>query len=128
MIDTWAGSGQRSRHVPGKWPAAAVYVLLTLLLTYPLSLKPDRTVLAHYPDDELLMWVLAHEVIYKELRSFPDVQSLQHLKQLGVTYVIAHIDRFPPGELARFEEGVRSFDAQLKLEFLEPAGRVYSLR
>ena len=59
MIDTWAGSGQRSRHVPGKWPAAALYVLLTLLLTYPLSLKPDRTVLAHYPDDELLMWVLA---------------------------------------------------------------------
>ena len=56
MIDTWAGSGPRSRHVPGKWPAAALYVLLTLLLTYPLSLKPDRTVLAHYPDDELLMW------------------------------------------------------------------------
>jgi hypothetical protein len=71
---------------------------------------------------------VSHEVLYKELRSFPDVQSLQHLKQLGVTYVIAHTDRFPPNELARFEEGVRSFDAQLKLEFLEPAGRVYSLR
>jgi hypothetical protein len=70
----------------------------------------------------------SHEVLYKELRNFPDEQSLQHLKQLGVTYVIAHTDRFPPNELARFEEGVRSFDAQLRLEFLEPAGRVYSLR
>src|SRR5438093_5911180 len=73
MIDTWAGSGQRSRHVPGKWPAAALYVLLTLLLTYPLSLKPDRTVLAHYPDDELLMWVLAwdaHAFVHQPLSMF----------------------------------------------------------
>src|SRR5439155_14868377 len=58
---------------PGKWPAAALYVLLTLLLTYPLSLKPDRTVLAHYPDDELLMWVLAwdaHAFVHQPLSMF----------------------------------------------------------
>src|SRR5207247_11075301 len=73
MIDAWTGSAEGGGRVPGKCRAAALYLLLTLLLTYPLCLKPDRTVLAHYPDDELLMWVLAwdaHAFLHQPLSIF----------------------------------------------------------
>jgi hypothetical protein len=74
-------------------------------------------------------WLPAtHAALYEKLRRFPDEQSLEHLQQLGVTYVIVHTGWFPPDEWTRFEERARSFDARLKLEYLDPEGRVYSLR
>jgi hypothetical protein len=74
-------------------------------------------------------WLPAtHGALYEKLRRFPDEQSLEHLQQLGVTYVIVHTEWFPPDEWTRFEQRVRSFDARLKLEYMDAAGRVYSLR
>jgi len=73
MNDTWSGAGQAGARVPGKWRAAALYLLLTVVLTYPLSIGPGSTVLAHYPDDELLMWVLAwdaHAFVHQPLSLF----------------------------------------------------------
>ena len=61
MIETWRTRTPGGERVPGKWRAAALYALLTVVLTYPLSVRPGSTVLAHYPDDELLMWVLARD-------------------------------------------------------------------
>ena len=45
--------------IPGKWRAAAVYTVLTLLLAYPISLRPDRIAWANDPDGHLVMWLLA---------------------------------------------------------------------
>jgi hypothetical protein len=70
----------------------------------------------------------SHEALYKELRNFPDAATIAHLKQLGVTYVIAHTDLYPPPALQRFDERVRTADAALKLEYGDAAGRVFSLR
>src|SRR5947208_2067131 len=73
MIDSGAGSPRETMRVPGKWRAAAFYLLLTLVLTYPLSVQPHRAVLAHYPDDELLLWVLAwdaHAFVHQPLSIF----------------------------------------------------------
>jgi hypothetical protein len=74
-------------------------------------------------------WLPAtHRALYEELRSFPDAASLDHLEQIGVTYVIVHADLFPPAEWARFERQLRDFDSRLKLEYADPSGRAYSLR
>ena len=70
----------------------------------------------------------ASETLFRELRSFPDARSIEHLKRLGVTYVIAHLDRFLPTERARFEEALGTYSAQLGLEYEDAAGQVYSLR
>jgi hypothetical protein len=44
------------------WAAAAVYVALTLVLTYPLSVSPHRNVIAHGPDDEEVLWILGWDI------------------------------------------------------------------
>ncbi|HVH27278.1 MAG TPA: glycosyltransferase family 39 protein [Vicinamibacterales bacterium] len=48
-----------SARVAGKWRAVALYTFLTLLLAYPLSLRPDRIAWANDPDGQLVMWLLA---------------------------------------------------------------------
>jgi hypothetical protein len=48
--------------VPEIWAAAALYFALTLLLTYPLSVNPHRTVIAHNSDDEEVMWIVGWDV------------------------------------------------------------------
>jgi hypothetical protein len=48
-----------SARVAGKWRAAAVYIGLTLLLAYPISVRPDRIAWANDPDGHLVMWLLA---------------------------------------------------------------------
>jgi hypothetical protein len=70
----------------------------------------------------------AHRALYDELRNFPDARSLEHLEQIGVTYVIVHNEWFPPAQWERFEKRLHGFDGRLKLEYMDPAGRVYSLR
>jgi hypothetical protein len=74
-------------------------------------------------------WLPAtHGALYEELRNFPDAQSLEHLEQLGVTYVIVHSEWFPPEEWERFQKRLHGFNDRLKVEYTDPAGRVYSLR
>ncbi len=68
-----------------------------------------------------------HRDLYEELRNFPDAQSLGHLEQLGVTYVIVHTELFAPAEWKRFETKLGTFDGRLKLEYMDPSGQVFSL-
>ena len=39
-----------------------------------------------------------HDELYRQLESFPSEESVRHLAQLGVTYVIVHSSWFPPEE------------------------------
>ena len=48
--------------MPEAWRAGAFFLLLTLILTYPLSVMPDRAMWARNPDDELFIWTLAWDV------------------------------------------------------------------
>jgi hypothetical protein len=70
----------------------------------------------------------SHEILYRELGSFPNDQSLRHLKQMGVTYVILHATLFPSDTWKHVEDGLRAFESRLKLEYTDGEGRVYSLR
>jgi hypothetical protein len=73
-------------------------------------------------------WLPAtHRALYEELRNFPDAQSVEHLEQIGVTYVIVHRDMFAPAEWKRFETQLGAFDGRLKLEYMDPSGQVFSL-
>ena len=69
-----------------------------------------------------------HDVLYRELEHFPDRQSLQHLQQLGVTYVIVHTDMYSPDEWADVDQRLHSFGEWLNLEHSDATGRVYALR
>src|SRR5206468_6008932 len=42
--------------------AGALFLALTLILTYPLSVSPHRNVLAHSADDEEVMWIVAWDI------------------------------------------------------------------
>ena len=50
-----------------------------------------------------------HEQLYDQLKGFPSEDSVRHLAQLGVTYVIVHSSWFPPEERPgrRTSAGVR---------------------
>jgi hypothetical protein len=69
----------------------------------------------------------AHEILYARLATFPDVESVERLTGLGVTYVVVHTDLYPPGEWDKTAERLASFSDSLKLERVEDDGRVYSL-
>ena len=69
-----------------------------------------------------------HEVLYDQLRSFPSEESLRNLAQLDVTYVIVHSSWFPPEERHLVEERLPGFGSWLKLEYMDPDSRVYSIR
>jgi hypothetical protein len=71
---------------------------------------------------------VSHSVLYQELDSFPDLQSLQHLQDLGVTYVVVHIDLYPPQHWPDIDKRLQSFADRLKLEYRDPTARVYSFR
>lgn len=68
-----------------------------------------------------------HEVLFREMRHFPDDRSIDHLLQLGVTYVVVHPGMYPPedwkGVGARLDVG----DPRLTLKYAGPTGRVYAL-
>jgi hypothetical protein len=69
-----------------------------------------------------------HGVLYDELDSFPDLQSVKHLQELGITYVIVHVDLYPPKQWHDVDERLQSFSDRLTLQYSDPAGRVYALR
>ena len=69
-----------------------------------------------------------HERLYRELRTFPDQASLDHLAALGVTYVVVHIDMYQePGEWEAVEQRLTQYASRLRLEFHDKSSRVYSL-
>src|SRR5918999_1040117 len=45
--------------VPGKATVTLLYLALTLILAYPLSINPGGSVLSDDPDAHLFMWTLA---------------------------------------------------------------------
>ncbi len=69
-----------------------------------------------------------HELLFRQLRSFPDEESLEHLRRLGVRYVVVHEDYYRPGDWPAVEDRLRRFEDGLRLEHEDGSGRVYSLR
>lgn len=70
-----------------------------------------------------------HEVLYRQLYTFPDAASLDHLARLGVTYVVVHIDMYrDPGDWQAAEARLAQHSSRLKLEYQDKTSRVYSLR
>jgi hypothetical protein len=70
-----------------------------------------------------------HERLFRELRTFPDQASLDHLTSLGVTYVVVHIDMYQePGEWEAVDQRLTQYGSRLHLEFRDNTSRVYSLK
>ena len=68
-----------------------------------------------------------HIELYWQLRLFPDLESLQALARLGVTYVVVHTDLYPREDWPLIDAKLTQFSNWLKLEHQEEGGRVYSL-
>ena len=68
-----------------------------------------------------------HDELYRQLESFPSEESVRHLAQLGVTYVIVHSSWFPPEERGSIEERLPRFASSLTLEYVDADSRVYSV-
>jgi hypothetical protein len=69
-----------------------------------------------------------HERLYRQLRTFPDQESLDHLTRLGVTYVVVHIDMYQPGEWDAAEQRFIQYASKLRLDYHDRTSRVYALR
>ncbi len=68
-------------------PVAALFVLLTVALTYPLSTRPHDTVLAEDPDNHLFIWTLAwntHALTSNPLGVFD--ANIYHPQRLTLAY------------------------------------------
>ncbi len=61
-----------------------------------------------------------------ELTFFPDRRSIDHLRAVGVRYVVVHTDGDEPGRPAEIVRRISEFP-ELKLEHQESYGAVYSL-
>jgi hypothetical protein len=68
-----------------------------------------------------------HEVLFREMRRFPDEASIVHLLQLGVDYVVVHPEMYPPDEWKQVETRLAQPDRRLTLKYPGPGGRVYAL-
>lgn len=68
-------------------PVAALFVLLTVALTYPLSVRPHDTALAEDPDNHLFVWTLAwntHALTSQPLGVFD--ANIYHPQRLTLAY------------------------------------------
>ena len=70
---------------------------------------------------------LLHEVLFREMRRFPDEASISHLLQLGVNYIVVHPDMYPPDDWKVVEPRLAQTDRRLTLKYSGPGGRVYAL-
>jgi hypothetical protein len=68
-----------------------------------------------------------HEVLFREMRRFPDEASIAHLLQLGVTYIDVHPEMYPPEDWKVVEARLAQPDRRLLLKYSGPGGRVYAL-
>ena len=70
-----------------------------------------------------------HQDLDRLLNKFPDVPSVQRLVDIGVNYVVVHIDLFDPALWPEVDARLRSYEGTwLKPEYSDPAARVYSIR
>ena len=82
----------------GSWAAAALFVGLTLVLTYPLSVTANRALPSDSPDGHLFMWTIAwdtHAFVHQPLSLFdanifhPNRRSLAYSENLIGSAVFA---------------------------------------
>jgi hypothetical protein len=69
----------------------------------------------------------SHDVLFDELRVFPSDQSLRHLTEIGVTYVVVHTSWFAPDQQPGLDDDLRTFAPWLTLQYADADARVYSL-
>jgi hypothetical protein len=70
-----------------------------------------------------------HERLFRQLQTFPDAESLDHLTRLGVTYVVVHTDMYrEPGEWEATEQRLAEHASRLRLEYQDKTARVYALK
>jgi hypothetical protein len=61
------------RAAPSTWIVAALYLALTIAMTYPLSVRPASTIIWRNADTDLFMWTLAwntHAIVHQPLHIF----------------------------------------------------------
>jgi hypothetical protein len=63
-----------------------------------------------------------HDGLFRKLANFPDEASLDALDEIGVRYVIFHVDLYRPGEWDRVSRKIESFSERLKLLRTERQG------
>lgn len=69
-----------------------------------------------------------HQALYARLRRFPDDDSLRALAELGVTYVVVHMEFYWPEERPGLEAGLERHADRLELVYRDREDRVYRLR
>jgi hypothetical protein len=70
-----------------------------------------------------------HQDLDRVLNKFPTEASLRRLVEIGIDYVVVHIDLFDPALWPDVDARLRSYEGTwLKLEYSDPAARVYSVR
>ncbi len=67
------------------------------------------------------------ERLYEQMGTFPDEASLRSLAHIGITYIVAHPDLYPPGEWPVVQARIREFSNWLTLEHEDESGAVYAL-
>ena len=68
-----------------------------------------------------------HARLYGELRNFPDEASLRSLSEIGITFVVVHIDMYPPDEWPTVKRKLDDYAGRLALEYSDATGQVYRL-
>jgi hypothetical protein len=72
---------------------------------------------------------LFHQELDRQLASFPNDASVRRLVEIGITYVVVHIDLFDPVLWPEVDARLRSYvGTWLKLEYSDQTARVYSIR
>jgi hypothetical protein len=69
-----------------------------------------------------------HERLYDQLRGFPDEASIRALDDIGVDFVVVHIDMYRPGEWTDVEYRLGQYAARLVPLYADATGRVYRLQ
>jgi hypothetical protein len=69
-----------------------------------------------------------HGLLFQQLRTFPDQDSLDALTSLGVRIVVVHMDDYAPDERTAVDARLDRFKDRLTLLHVEGAGRAYALR
>src|SRR6185436_7622631 len=69
-----------------------------------------------------------HDQLYLKLTAFPDAQSIASLREVGATHIVVHTDAYENNDKWHRVEELISRTPELRLEHVEGAGRVYSLR
>ncbi len=66
--------------------------------------------------------------VYDDLNMFPSVESINHLKARGVTYVVAHLEFFTDEARPAYVARLAEFADRLQLVHEDGHGRVYRLK